>query len=656
MRSLTALLGLSLVAGAAAAQAPRITERGDPSVRSDTIYRLAVKPEQYPDEPYVVLLDDGVERYEADGTGVRTFRTVSQVLQQESVERFGERTFGYDASRQRLRLNWARVVGPDGHVISDKPVHDQESLAPVASSAPVFTDEKVRRISLGGVAPGTIVDVSYTVETFKPLLPGDFTVGWSIHNARPTLRSRLLVDLPASVTPRIKERNLSFQRQETTASGRHVYLWATHDVPKVDPEPFAADSNGVYMGIDMDGPTTWAGIARWYGDLSRDRYVLTPAIEAKLAEVVRDSKTLDDSLRAVHRWVAQDFRYVSLSLGIGGYQPRLPAQVFETQYGDCKDKATLFVALTRKMGVEAYPVLLSSGGGVERDMPSVNSFDHMIAAVKRPGSSDYLYLDLTAELTPFGQIPSGYQGEFGLVVHPDGRGEEITFPQQPPSANRSVTTLVGELSTEGVFKGKWEQLSEGAMQYSLRDAFSTRITDKQREQMTRSLANAVFEGALGDSLTIFDGRDLRAEPRMSILIDNAHPTTSSGGSYIFTLPLPNFASMGNVNDLEARRRKEPRRFPIDVARVIGPVESVNEMRVTLPAGWHARLPDSVSASSVYGRYSATYAQTGRELRVVRTMTGSRGTEPPEHVDALIAWLKDVSKDDVKYIILEPSRP
>ncbi|MDB4948245.1 MAG: hypothetical protein JWM27_894 [Gemmatimonadetes bacterium] len=655
MRPYPAVLALLLAASAAAAQAPRITERGDPSVRSDTLYRLAVKQADYPDEPYVVMLDDAVERFEADGTGTVTYRTVSQVLQQEAVERFGERTFAYDASRQRLRLNWARVLNEQGQVVSDKPVHDQESLAPVASSAPVFTDEKVRRISLGGVAPGTIVDVSYTVETLKPLLPGDFTVGWSVHNARPTLRSRLLVDLPASVTPRIKERNLNFRRTETVAGGRRVYTWATHDVPKVDPEPFAADSNGVYMGISIDGPTTWAGIARWYAGLSANRYALTPAIETKLAEVVKDARTMDDSLRAVHRWVAQDFRYVSLSLGIGGYQPRLPAQVWETQYGDCKDKATLFVALARRMGVTAFPVLLNSGGSVDRAMPSVNSFDHMIAAVKRPGDKDYLFLDLTADLTPYGQTPSSYQGEFGLVVHPDGTGEEITFPQDPPAANRSNTLLVGELSTEGVFKGKWEQRMGGAMQYSLRDAFSTRVTDKQREQMTRRLANGVFEGALGDSLTIFDGRDLRAEPKVSVLIDNAHPTTSSGGSFIFTLPLPDYASQGTVNDLEARRRKEPRRFPIDVGAVIGPIQSVSEMRVTLPAGWHARLPDNVAANSVFGRYSAEYSQTGRELRVVRTITGNRGTEPPEHVDALIAWLKDVSKDDVKYIILEPAK-
>src|SRR5215207_343540 len=44
-----ALLGLSLAAQAAHAQAPRITERGDPSVRDDTLYRLAVKASDYPD-------------------------------------------------------------------------------------------------------------------------------------------------------------------------------------------------------------------------------------------------------------------------------------------------------------------------------------------------------------------------------------------------------------------------------------------------------------------------------------------------------------------------------------------------------------------------------------------------------------------------------
>jgi hypothetical protein len=131
MRALTALLGLSLAASALNAQAPRITERGDPSVKDDTIYRLAVRPEDYPDESSILLLDDGVVIYNADGTDSRTYRYVAQVLTQEAVEGWAENTFSYDASRQRLRLNWARVIGPDGRVISDKPSQDQIGRAHV---------------------------------------------------------------------------------------------------------------------------------------------------------------------------------------------------------------------------------------------------------------------------------------------------------------------------------------------------------------------------------------------------------------------------------------------------------------------------------------------------------------------------------------------
>ncbi|HEU0053056.1 MAG TPA: DUF3857 domain-containing transglutaminase family protein, partial [Longimicrobium sp.] len=574
-------LALALVAAGASAQAPRITERGDPSVRDDSLYKLAVKAEDYPEEESILILDDGVMIYNADGTDSRTYRTVAQVLTQDAVEGWAEQSFGYDASRQRLRLNWARVIGPDGRVISDKPEHDQESLAPVAQSSPVYTDQKIRRISLGGVAPGTIVDYSYTIENLQPLLPGDFMANWSVHTGSPTRRSRYVVEIPAALQPRIREENLNFTRKTRRANGAVVYEWSTREVPKIEGEAFAADSNDVFMSIAMSGPVTWADVARWYHGLSSERYALTPAIESKLAEVVKDAKTLDDSLRAVHRWVAQDFRYVSLSLGIGGYQPRTPQQVFETQLGDCKDKATLFVALARRMGVKAYPVLLSSTGGVRRDMPSINQFDHMIAAVEKPGGG-YTFLDLTAELTPYGAVIPSYQGEFGLVVHPDGRGEEITFPLDPPSANRSEVLIAGELSTEGVFKGTFRQRSLGGLQYALRDAFSSRLTPKDREQVGRSLAQGVFEGASADSLVIFDGKDLTAQPQAQVWVSGGRAAEKSGETLILTVPLGNGSTQQLIASLESAPK--PRRFPIDVASVVGPIERVSEFRVTLPEG------------------------------------------------------------------------
>jgi transglutaminase-like putative cysteine protease len=638
-----------VVAVPALAQAPRITPRGDPSVRSDTIYSLAVRPEDHPDEPYVVLLDDGVVRLEADGTGSRTYRMVVQILQQDAVEDWAERSFSYSPGHERLTVNWIRVVRPNGEVVSDKPRMSQDADIPAHLRDPVYGDRKVRRVSLSGVEPGTIVDFSYTTEELKPFLPGDFFSTWSVHTGQLTRRSRYVLDIPASMTPRIKERNLDFARVERVAGTRRVYTWATKDVEKVKPEPFAADSNGVYMSIAVSAPMEWQRLATWYSGLAKDRYTLTPALEKKLADLVSGARSWDDSLRAVHRWVAQDIRYVSIALGMGGYQPRAPAAVLETQYGDCKDKATIFVAMVQRMGRRSYPVLLNSTGGVDRGMPSIEQFDHAIAAVEKPGGG-YLFVDLTSELTPLGSLPFSEQGEFAIVVHPDGRGEEVTLPKDPPATNLAETVIVGELLANGRVNARYVERALGARQYSLRGLFTSPLDSTKRALLTRALAQNVFTGASGDSLRIFDGKDLSAEPRVEILVRQGQAAKAAGKSAILTLPFPNMSGFANsAADLESRGE---RRFPIDVASVLGPVAGVSELRLTLPTGWRAQLPSNVNVSGVYGSYSVEYSQTGRELRVVKRITGADGVQPPEAVSGLIKWMKEMAADDVEYIVLE----
>jgi hypothetical protein len=643
-------LSLAIILGAlnVHAQSPRVTPAGDPSVKSDTIYSLAVKPADYADQPYVYLLDDGVVTFEADGTGSRTYRQVVQILTPEAAERWGEQSFGYSTDREKLTLNWARVVRPDGSVVSEKPVHEQESLAPVAMEAPVYSDEKLHRISLGGVAPGTLVDYSYTVKTLKPIIPGDFFTTWSVSTGRLTRRSRLIIDVPATMSPRISERHLSFARKEVTAGGRRIYTWARNDVPKPDIEPLAPDSS-YGESLVFASPIKWGDIATWYSGLAKGRYALTPQIEQALAKTVAASKTLDDSIRVVHRWVAQDYRYVSLSLGIAGFQPHHPSEVFANSYGDCKDKATFFVALMNRMGVTAYPVLLSAYGGVLRTLPSGHQFDHMIAAVDRNGKRTYV--DLTADIVPYGSLPPREQGEFGLVVHPDGTSEEITFPSEPSAANKAEVHLVGSLSPDGLFAGKWTRLASGAQQYAMRGSMSksTKPDSTERARATLALANAIFDGSAGDSLQLFDGRDLSAEPKISVLIRHGKAASDAGGTEILTIPLRSYAVPSVISALEARGA---RKAPIDVEKVWGPHTEIEDLKLTLPAGWKAKLPPSDTATSVFGTYVSEYTQNGQELRISRRLTGAEGVQPASKYEELLAWMKKMSADDAKYVILE----
>ena len=643
-------LALLTIAGTLAAQSPRITPKGDPSVRSDTIYSLAVKAADYPEESFVYLLDDGVVRYEADGRGTTTFRQVVQILNEDAVENFAEQRFSYSPDREKLTVNWIRVLKSNGEMISAKPALEQKSDVPASMSNPVYQERKVLRYSLTGVAPGTIVDYSYTKERLKPYLPGDFYEDWSVSTGRTTRRSRFIVDLPASITPRIRERNLNFARVTNDVKGRRVYTWATKDLPRIRSEPFAADSNDIYMRVAFSAPIEWKTIGGWYAGLARDHYSLTPALKQSLDTVVAKAKTADDSLRAVHRWVAQDFRYVSVSLGVGGYQPRTPEKVFETKFGDCKDKATLFVAAARAIGLTAYPVLLNSTGGVVEDMPSIDQFDHAIAAVQRPGGK-YLFLDLTSELTPFGSLPYGEQGEFAIVVHDDGVTEQVKLPLDSIADNATEIRIAGDLSPDGKFNGRYSERAKGNRQYGLRGMFTTPLDSTQRANASRAIATSLFRGASGDSLLGFEGKNLQAEPHVSLRVRNGQAAAASGDTHILSIPVRSLSSWAQnmVNELQDRGA---RRFPIDAADVIGPIASTTEVRVTLPDGWKARLPQNAVVDGPFGFYESKYSQEGRELVIARRVRGATGVLPKERIDDLMGWLQGVAADDVRFIVIE----
>jgi hypothetical protein len=632
------------------AQAPKITPSGDPSIRNDTLYSLAVDPRNHPGESAVLLLDDGVIRYEADGTGTETYRQVTQILTPDAVEEYAEREFTYAPGHQRLTVNWIRVVRPDGTVLSEAPSQAQDADIPASLTDPVYTDTKVRRYSLSGVAPGTLVDWSYTVEEVKPFLPGDFFTTWSIHTGAFTRRSRFIVDLPASVVPHLVERNIPFRPRETVARGRHSYLWTAHDIQPVTPEEFMADSNGVFMTIGLSAPITWETIGSWYSGLSRDRYAVDHGIREKLRSLLKAAPTPDDTLRALQRWVAQDIRYVSIALGLGGYQPRMPAEVLATGYGDCKDKTTLFVAAARALGFRAYPVLLNSGGSVARALPSLSQFNHAIAMVER--SEGRVYVDLTAELVPYGELPESDQGQFGLIVYPDGTSEQVTLPESAPSANLNETRIAGSLSAEGYITAMYEERGLGSRQYSLRSLFLVPADSSHRAEFARAIATKLYPGAEADSLVVFEGRDLAADPRVALRIVRGLAARTTGNNQTLILSLPLTSMRGMADAAAALESRRPRRFPIDAAQIIGPAATFTDITLTLPPGWRAELPRDVEAKGKWGSYTARYDQQGTTLHIVRSLEGTRGIYPPEDLPDLTGWLRAVAQDDVAYLVIE----
>jgi transglutaminase-like putative cysteine protease len=488
VRTASAVLFLAALPGSPGGARP---SRAVPAQVSDSIYSLAVDSAEYPRDAYVFLLDDGVIRYEADGRGSRTYRQVVQILKEDAVERWAEHSFGYQPGRERLTVNWIRVVSLTGQIISDKPGITQDADVPAPMGDPSYAERKVRRMSLPNVRPGTLVDYSYTIEEFKPFRPGDFFTGWRVSPGTLVRRSRLVLDTPVSLTSRVMARNLDFRPDTLIAAGRRVVTWAKQDVPKIEPEPFAADSNDVDQTITIAGPGVWRDVGAWYAGLARDRYAVTPAVAEKLALVVSGARTLEDSVKAVHRYVAKDVRYVAIALGMGGYQPRSVADVVATGYGDCKDKATLFIALAARLGVTA--IRCCPAGGVEKWLPSIYQFNHAIAAVERPRPP----LRRSTAGMSLGRAPTADHDRFILVVHPDSRTEEDE-PRQKARTPRNDLVVDAVPSASSRRPGRAGGHHPGGQ--PARDMFSTTM-DRAGDSFGRLPATS-FRKPGGQSTTI----------------------------------------------------------------------------------------------------------------------------------------------------------
>ncbi|MEP6835081.1 MAG: DUF3857 domain-containing protein [Gemmatimonas sp.] len=621
---------------------------------SDSVVKLAVNPVGRGGAQFVTLLDELVFKVEADGRNTRRYRLVMQMLTDAAARAKAEQSFGYSPSHQAFALNWVRVLKPSGEVLSDKPAQEQDADIPAAMQNPVYQDQKIHRLSLSGLTAGTILDMSWSVEEKAPYRAGDFYDVRFVNSPLDIVRFRYVLDAPATLQPRVLEYNVNIKHADSVANGRHITTWTASDQPRVVGEPFLSDSNGVIQSIVVSAPSTWADLALWYHGLSKDRYALAPDIARRVDSIVAASKarTRLDTIKALHRWVAQDVRYVSVSLGIGGYQPRTPEQVLSTGFGDCKDKATLFVAAARKYGIQANTVLLSSVGRTDRAAPSMFQFDHAIAAV-REGNA-WTFTDLTAEAIPYGMLPSSYQGGMGLLVLPDGKSEQVTFPLSPIDFNATTITVAGALQPDGAVAVKVNERSTGAPSLRTRQSFYSPIDSSQRNAALRSLGAVYFKDGMADSLVSFNGKDLSSDVHLAFRVTASDALKSVGNVKLFTMPATLRGPAQSYNAMAKTLSAAPtRKFPVDVGRIVGPGITTTDFELTLPDGWSAEMPKNVVTSSIAGRYETIYSQTGRVVHITRRVQGARGVYPPVRIAEVIGWLRSIAADDVEFLQLKP---
>lgn len=190
--------------------------------------------------------------------------------------------------------------------------------------------------------------------------------------------------------------------------------------------------------------STWKGVGKFYAELNANRDQLPEATQALVKKMVQDEPDTLKKIKKIYEYMQSRTRYISIQLGIGGWQAMTASEVDQKGYGDCKALSNYMIALLKTAGIKACPVLIMAGGTsfkTPEDFPCF-MFNHAIACV--PLQADTLWLECTSQTGAMGYMGSFTGNRKALVIHEEGGAlvNTVSYSPEDNSLNRKTDIRV----------------------------------------------------------------------------------------------------------------------------------------------------------------------------------------------------------------------
>ena len=596
-------------------------------------------------EAYVIEQSRTTVRFENDGTGRRDLYLRVKVKSEAGVQAWGQLAFPYNSANERMDVVFVRVLKADGTVVTALADAVQDLSSAVQREAPVYTDTREKHITVPGLRPGEVLELALATLVQTPLARGHFWAEHEFIRNGVVLDDRLLIDVPAERTITLKTRP-GLEQTMAERDGRRVYEWHTSrrtsregsakgeqaQRKPAKPEPSA---------VRLTTFSSWEELGRWYGNLERPQRTPNPEIRRKAAELTAGLSTDLQKLEALYDYVATNFRYVSLSFGVGRYQPHAAAEVLHNQYGDCKDKHTLLASLSESIGLHASAALVNSTVALDPGFPSPSQFDHVMTRVAV--GSEAVWLDATTEVAPFRLLSPSLRKKQTLVVDPSGAARLEETPAATPMPNATASDIDATLSESGTLSTHVHFTFSGDYELLMRSIFR-RAPNAEWKTLLSGLSD---RGGLGGEITdwtVSDPAALREPFTIEYHVTKANFVTWTKKQVGLELPLSDWISIGPRagSDTDATS-------PLELGSIR---EATYKIRIELPTSFVGHAPLPVSMKRDYAEYLADYKVDGHVFTAERSLSFRHSELPAARRGDYTAFTRAVSGDLRQSLALE----
>ncbi len=208
--------------------------------------------------------------------------------------------------------------------------------------------------------------------------------------------------------------------------------------------------------------STWKDFGSWYYNATSKLNQLSDKNKKDIQALVAGVSGEKDKVKVLYNYLQKNFRYVSISLGVGGWIPFPADFLHEKKYGDCKGLSNYMQACLSAINIKSYQALINRGS---EDIPvdpnfAYADFNHMILCVPLP--KDTIWLECTSNDIKFGSLGMSNENRNALLI--TEKGGVLTPTQKSNPANNvfSMKTNVaikddgsGEINAQQITTGEF---------------------------------------------------------------------------------------------------------------------------------------------------------------------------------------------------------
>jgi hypothetical protein len=602
----------------------------------------------------VVRADDEVVTVKSAGRLVHTVHRVVTVLDATGDD-LGRHMVSYDALNALSYLRGA-VYDADGrllHQLRTSEIHDQ-GMGDAGGN--FMTDVRVRYADLRQPQAPYTVEFDYEVVSDNTL----FYPSWQPQEEEGVAvqAATLQVATPSTLPLRYQERHLpsGVAVAHATAGSQETYAWKLTNLPAIEEEvvapPLAYRTPAVVLApgtFEVQGHkgscASWQSLGQWSYELNAGRDVLPPATIAKVQTLVKDAPDARTKARRVYEMLQGSTRYISVQLGLGGWQTFPASSVASNGYGDCKALSNYTTALLAAVGVPSFVALVGAGsdhGDLRADFPS-SQFNHAIVCVPmtaKSGRPDTLWLECTSQTNAFGYMGSFTGNRHALLLTPKG-GQLVATPRYGTVENRLERRLDLFLDATGGATATARTLRTGQEQDFYAQLLNELGPVEQKKYVIDRLKLPTF------TLTRFNLAAAPAGPLPGV-VENLALTLPGfappSGKRVFINP----NLLSRLPALPAQIGERQTELWLDHASL-----QADTVRLHLPAGFRPEnLPAAVQLSTAYGTYTNQYATLpDGTVQYIRRLELKRGHLPKTAYTGYLDFRRKVSAADKAQVVL-----